>query len=185
MALHPFRDLSPASLLSGVIAALARLLTPSDRVVPPERGQRVQWLGDLDGCLRWGDTAATLVGQGHGLPSHGDQFVAQQVNQGSVVEVLEPKPPDLGELAKDLALRHYSLLRPRQAVFRVRQMLSNGCSTDQLDSRNVQLCKQNTQNRTLGPKGCCMGCFGVRVLSRQDRLNRRGGRGWIAASWFS
>jgi hypothetical protein len=33
------------------------------------------------------------------------------VDQGSVVEVLEPKPPGLGELAKDLALRHCSLLR--------------------------------------------------------------------------
>jgi hypothetical protein len=32
------------------------------------------------------------------------------VGQGSIVEVLEPKPPGLGELAKDLALRHCSLL---------------------------------------------------------------------------
>jgi hypothetical protein len=77
MVLHPFRDLSPASFLGGVVAALARLLTPSDRVVPPQRGQRVQWLGDLGGGLLWGDTAATLVGQGHGLPGHGDKFVAQ------------------------------------------------------------------------------------------------------------
>jgi hypothetical protein len=77
MALHPFRDLSPASFLGGVVAALVRLLAPSYRVVPPQRGQRVQWLGDLGGCLLWGDTAATLVGQGHGLPGYGDKFVAQ------------------------------------------------------------------------------------------------------------
>jgi hypothetical protein len=32
------------------------------------------------------------------------------VGQGSVVEVMEPKPPGLGELAKDLAVRHCSLL---------------------------------------------------------------------------
>src|SRR5215211_5388366 len=53
------------------------LLTTSDRVVPPQRGQRVQWLGDLGGRLFWGDTAATLLGQDHSLPGYGDKFVAQ------------------------------------------------------------------------------------------------------------
>jgi hypothetical protein len=62
------------------------------------------------------------------------------VDQGSVVEVLEPKPPGLGELAKDLALRQYSLLRPRQAVFRVRPMLSNRCSANQLKSSVSVIC---------------------------------------------
>lgn len=71
----------------------------------------MQWLGDLGGRLSWGDTAATLVGQGHGLAGYGDKFVAQQVEQGSIVEVLEPQPPGLGELAKELALRQCSLLR--------------------------------------------------------------------------
>jgi hypothetical protein len=35
------------------------------------------------------------------------------VDQGSVVEVLEAKPPGLGELAKDLAVCHCSLLQGR------------------------------------------------------------------------